>query len=41
MGEAEIAKLRPMQERYARPDWVRRLCAMGESVGGGLEGARR
>ncbi|MCA9504728.1 MAG: sulfotransferase [Myxococcota bacterium] len=41
MGEAEIAKLRPMQERYARPDWVRRTCAMGESVGGGLEGARR
>ncbi|MED5262084.1 MAG: hypothetical protein VX574_06800 [Myxococcota bacterium] len=23
-----------MAERYARPDWVRRINAMGESVGG-------
>ncbi len=30
-----------MAERYQRPDWVRRLNAMGESVGGGPDGARR
>jgi len=30
-----------MAERYARPDWVRRLNAMGESVGGRVEGARK
>jgi len=31
----------PMAGRYARPDWVRRIDAMGDSVGGGVEGARR
>jgi hypothetical protein len=30
-----------MAERYERPAWVRRLNAMGDSVGGALEGARR
>jgi hypothetical protein len=30
-----------MGERYVRPDWVRRLNAMGESVGGRVEGARQ
>jgi hypothetical protein len=30
-----------MAERYRRPDWVRRLNAMGDSVGGGPAGARR
>jgi hypothetical protein len=29
-----------MAERYARPEWVRRLNAMGDSVGGRVEGAR-
>ena len=33
--------LTPMSERYARPDWARRIIAMGESVGGRVEGARR
>ena len=36
-----MAGIRSMGERYQRPDWVRRLNAMGESVGGGPEGARR
>ncbi len=31
----------PMSERYERPAWVRRLIAMGESVGGTVVGARR
>lgn len=31
----------PMSERYERPAWVRRLIAMGGSVGGTLAGARR
>jgi hypothetical protein len=31
--------VKPMAERYARPDWVRRLVAMGDSLGEG--GARR
>jgi len=30
-----------MSKRYRRPDWVRRLIAMGDSVGGRVEGARR
>ena len=33
--------IQSMAERYVRPDWVRRLNAMGESVGGRVEGARR
>lgn len=33
--------IRSMAERYERPAWVRRLNAMGDSVGGALEGARR
>jgi hypothetical protein len=33
--------IRSMAERYARPDWVRRLNLMGESVGGRVEGARK
>ena len=33
--------IKSMAERYARPDWVRRLSAMGDSVGGGVEGARK
>src|SRR5262245_33487941 len=36
-----MAAIRRMGERYTRPDWVRRLNAMGDSVGGPLEGARR
>ena len=36
-----MAAIRSMAERYARPDWVRRLNAMGDSLGGALEGARR
>jgi hypothetical protein len=35
------AAIRSMAERYERPAWVRRLNAMGDSVGGTLEGARR
>ena len=30
-----------MAERYPRPDWVRRVNAMGDSLGGPVEGARR
>ncbi len=30
-----------MAERYERPAWVRRLNAMGSSVGGAIEGARQ
>lgn len=41
MGEREIGAMAPMAARYVRPDWVRRINAMGESVGGGIEGARR
>jgi hypothetical protein len=33
--------IKSMAERYARPDWVRRLNAMGESVGGRIDGARK
>jgi Sulfotransferase family len=33
--------IQSMAERYVRPDWVRRLNAMGESVGGRVEGARK
>jgi len=33
--------IQSMAERYTRPDWVRRLNAMGESVGGRVEGARK
>ena len=33
--------IRSMAERYERPFWVRRLNAMGDSLGGPLEGARR
>jgi hypothetical protein len=33
--------IRSMAERYLRPDWVRRLNAMGDSVGGRVEGARK
>jgi hypothetical protein len=36
-----MAAIRSMAERYQRPAWVRRLNAMGDSVGGALEGARR
>src|SRR3990172_10395107 len=35
------AGLQSMAERYERPAWVRRLNAMGDSVGGAVEGARR
>lgn len=41
MGEAEIRSMPKMAERYQRPDWVRRINAMGDSVGGGADGARR
>lgn len=41
MGEAEIRSMPKMAERYQRPDWVRRMNGMGDSVGGGAEGARR
>ncbi|MEW6268407.1 MAG: sulfotransferase [Thermodesulfobacteriota bacterium] len=34
MPEQAGATLRPMTERYRRPDWVRRLNAMADSVGG-------
>jgi len=34
MSEERRARLRPMAERYRRPDWVRRLNAMAGSVGG-------
>ena len=33
--------IQSMAERYTRPDWVRRLNAMGESVGGLAFGARK
>jgi len=32
--------MKPMNERYRRPDWTRRLLAMGDSLGGRVEGAR-
>ena len=35
------AAIQRMAERYARPDWVRRLNAMAESVGGRVAGARK
>jgi hypothetical protein len=41
MGEREIERMAAMAARYRRPDWVRRINAMGESLGGGVEGARR
>lgn len=41
MGTREIENMKPMGERYRRPDWVRRLIAMGDSIGGRVEGARR
>lgn len=41
MGEREIERMAPMSARYLRPDWVRRINAMGDSVGGGVDGARR
>ncbi len=41
MGESEIQRMAPMSARYRRPDWVRRVNAMGDSVGGGAAGARR
>ncbi|MBY0401111.1 sulfotransferase, partial [Myxococcota bacterium] len=41
MGEREIEGLTPMAARYRRPDWVRRINAMADSLGGGVEGARR
>jgi hypothetical protein len=41
MGEAEIQRLVPLSDRFERPAWVRRLNGMSDSVGGGLEGARR
>ena len=34
-------QLEEMRERYQRPDWVRRINAMGDSLGDPLEGARR
>ncbi|MBM4267437.1 MAG: sulfotransferase [Deltaproteobacteria bacterium] len=34
MDEKPAATLRPMAERYRRPDWVRRVNAMADSVGG-------
>ncbi|MDG2026045.1 MAG: sulfotransferase [Acidimicrobiales bacterium] len=34
MGDSEIAAMASMAERYTRPDWVRRINAMGDSVGG-------
>ena len=33
--------MKSMPERYARPDWVRRMNAMGDAVGGPVEGARQ
>jgi hypothetical protein len=41
MGEPEIQRMAPMAARYTRPDWVRRLNAMADSVGGGEAGPRR
>jgi hypothetical protein len=34
VGEPEIEALAPLSERFVRPDWVRRMNAMGDSVGG-------
>jgi hypothetical protein len=41
MGAREIGAMADMASRYQRPDWVRRLNAMGDSLGAGAEGARR
>jgi hypothetical protein len=41
MGAREIERMAAMAERYRRPDWVRRLNVMGDSVGGPVAGARR
>lgn len=41
MGEAEIQRLVPLLDRFERPGWVRRLNAMGDSIGGAAVGARR
>jgi hypothetical protein len=41
MGASEIERMAGMADRYRRPDWVRRLNAMGDSVGGSIVGARR
>jgi len=40
-GARRDMAIKSMAERYVRPDWVRRLNAMGESVGGRVEGARK
>jgi hypothetical protein len=39
--EEQGVAIASMAERYERPAWVRRLNAMGESVGGRVEGARK
>jgi hypothetical protein len=36
-----MSALRSMAERYGRPDWVRRINRMADSLGAPLEGARR
>jgi hypothetical protein len=41
MSEVDLSRLIPLIERFDRPAWVRRLNAMGDSLGGGAEGARR
>jgi hypothetical protein len=34
VGEYEIERMVPLADRFVRPDWVRRMNAMGDSVGG-------
>jgi hypothetical protein len=41
VAPGETPQLAPMAARYRRPDWVRRLIAMGDSLGGRVDGARR
>lgn len=41
MAPVTAPTLAPMHARYRRPDWVRRLNAMGDALGGPVIGARR
>ena len=41
MSVGAARSLKEMAERYPRPDWVRRMNAMGDSLGGSIAGARR
>ncbi len=41
MGEREIGRMVPLVDRFERPDWVRRMNAMGDALGDSVAGAKR